>query len=70
VEGGIAGAVRRNFTAKKGERIQDSVCFYQPIVPGRIVERVGGGPGMAVVGSWILRHSDDGKLQLSAENGR
>jgi len=32
---GILGAVRRNFSAKAGEVLQDSVCVYQPLLAGR-----------------------------------
>ena len=40
VEGGIAsdgvnGAVRRDFSAKEGDVLLDTVCVYQPIVAGR-----------------------------------
>ena len=62
---GILGAVRRNFSAKAGEVLQDSVCVYQPLLAGRAPREVKSETNTLRIGDWRIRHQEDG---LSVEN--
>ena len=61
---GVNGAVRRNFSAKAGEVLQDSVCVYQPIVGGRTPAEAKGDANSLQIGDWRIRRGNDGELSL------
>ena len=61
---GINGAVRRGLAANAGEVLQDSVCVYQAIIPGRTSLAVAGNAEAVRVGHWSLRRDRDGGLQV------
>ena len=58
VEGGLLGAVRRDFTARKGETLLDTACVYQSIVPGRPPVEVTGDASAVTVGKWTVRRGE------------
>ena len=64
VAGGINGAVRRNFSAKAGEKLLDSVCVYQPIVEGRTPAEVKRDGDLLQIGDWQIRRNADGTLSV------
>ena len=57
---GINGAVRRGFSARAGDVLQDSVCVYQALVPGRAPWALEGGPTAIRVGDWHLQRDREG----------
>ena len=60
--GGINGAVRRKFSAKAGDVLQESVCVYQPIVAGHTPAEVKQKGDSLEIGDWQIRQSSDGTL--------
>ena len=66
-EGGLIGAAKRDFAAKKGEVMQDSVCVYQCMIPGREPAKVSGSADRLEVGPWIISRAEDGKLNVSTK---
>jgi hypothetical protein len=65
--GGINGAVRRDFSAKKGDVLQESVCVYQPIVSSRTPAEIKHTIGSLQIGDWKIGEYSDGKLSLRNE---
>ena len=70
IEGGVLGAVGRDFTAKKGDTLLDTVCLYQSILPGRPPITAGGDPRSLKVGNWLIRRGDDQRLHLAPASSR
>jgi len=64
---GINGAVRRDFTAKAGDVLQDSVCVYQPLVPGRAASEVRQETDALHVAGCHIRRDADGALVIKGE---
>jgi hypothetical protein len=65
VPDGINGSVRRNFAAKAGTILQDSVCIYQPLLPGRPISQVRSEGNTLHVGAKSLLRSGDGALTVT-----
>jgi hypothetical protein len=61
---GLDGAVRRNFGAKNGEMLLDTVCVYQPIVNGSTPARATPEAEAVRIGDWKVRRSENGELSL------
>ena len=65
---GINGSVRRKFSAKARDVLQDSRCVYQPLIGGRPPHPVKLGTNNLKVGDWSIRLNDaDG---LTVEKNR
>jgi hypothetical protein len=64
VEGGLLGAVRRDFTASKGETLLDTACVYASIVPGRPPVEAAGDAGAVTVGKWTVRRGEGATIDL------
>lgn len=61
----VLGAVRAGpFTAQAGEILQDSVCVYQPEIPGREAAAVSGGVDRVTVGKWTVERAAAGRLSV------
>jgi hypothetical protein len=66
VEGGLLAAVNRDFEAKKGDVLQDTVCVYQSILPDQPSSKISGDVNELQIGNtWTLRKEADGTLKLS-----
>jgi hypothetical protein len=65
VKDGINGAVRRNFSAKAGEVLQDSVCVYQAKTPGHKPSPVTGDAHRVMVGEWEVGCGEDRRLSVT-----
>jgi hypothetical protein len=66
-EGGVNGAVRRDFSAKKDEVLLGTVCIYQPIVAGQpAVNKVERDGDLLRVGAWEVRRGENGELTLGS----
>ena len=65
---GINGAVRRDFSAKAGDVLLETVCVYQPILPTRAPYQVAGDMASVRVGDWRINR--DGSGGLSVERNR
>jgi hypothetical protein len=63
---GVNGAVRRDFSAKEGDILQDSVCVYQPIVAGRTPSKVERKGDVLQIGSARVRRNNAGELLLES----
>jgi hypothetical protein len=61
---GVNGAVRRNFSARAGHVLQDSVCVYQPIVDGRTPADVKRDGESLQIGGWRISRGSDSALSL------
>jgi hypothetical protein len=68
VTDGINGSVRRNFSANAGNVLQDSVCIYQPIVPGRTPAEAKHDGRTIQIGDHRLRRNSDGEWLLKSTN--
>lgn len=64
VQGGLLGAVRRDFAAAKGDTLLDTACVYQPIIPAHPPVEVSGDRGSVTVGQWTIRRDDNGQIRL------
>jgi hypothetical protein len=63
---GVNGAVRRDFSAKEGDILQDSVCVYLPIVAGRTPSKVERKGDVLQIGSARVRRNNAGELLLES----
>jgi hypothetical protein len=61
---GIDGLVRRDFVAKAGDVLLDSVCVYQPVVDGRTPATATRDADSVKVGDWRVRREKSGELSL------
>lgn len=61
---GINGAVRRGFSARAGDVLQDTVCIYQALVPGRTLLSVEGNADTLRISDWHIRRQADGGLTV------
>ena len=61
---GINGAVRRDFSAKAGEVLQESVCVYQPLLAGRAPGGAKSDANTLRIGDWKIRSGEDGGLSM------
>ena len=64
LDGGLIGSERRNFETKKGEVMQESVCVYQAIIPGKEMAPVTGTATAVEFGPWKLSRGSDGGVSL------
>jgi hypothetical protein len=64
VSDGINGAVRRDISAKSGEKLLDSVCVYQPIIAGREPLEVKRDGDSLQIGNWIISQGSNGVLSV------
>jgi hypothetical protein len=67
---GLNGSVRRNFSAKANEVLQDSVCFYQPLALGRAVNdaKREAKANTVHIGAWHIQRQEDGRLLVKKSN--
>ncbi|MEX0643139.1 MAG: hypothetical protein WD468_10590 [Pirellulales bacterium] len=63
---GIHGAVRRDFSAKAGDVLLNSICVYQPIVAGRSPVRVEQEAAGVRIGDQLVRRGSGGMLSLES----
>jgi len=62
---GLNGAVRRGFSAKAGEVMQDSVCVYQAETPGHKPAPAASDAQGVVIGEWRVERGEDGRISLT-----
>lgn len=61
---GINGSVRRNFSARAGDVLQDSVCIYQSEIPGRKLVPVTDSSKRIVLSAHTVERAKDGHLSI------
>jgi hypothetical protein len=62
----VLGSVRRTpWTAKAGELLQDSVCIYQPEIPGRTPALASGDTHRVALGEWTVERGDESRLYVN-----
>jgi hypothetical protein len=68
VADGINGVARRDFSARAGETLQESLCVYQPLLPGRAALQVSGEATSIRIGRRTLRRAEDGHVSASPKD--
>jgi hypothetical protein len=67
---GINGVVRRDFSAKSGDVLLETVCIYQPILPTRSPYQVAGNMASVRVGPWRISRDASGGVNAERNGSK